>query len=99
PPPPPRPPFPVPVVWAALHGGARAGGVLGLMAGFLQVPLVLPAIERAGLTGSAVEGLVSLAMPPAAGVLAGLLRDQSRARARRLSAPLEGARCLSREET
>jgi signal transduction histidine kinase len=88
----------VPVVWAALHGGARAGGVLGLMAGFVQVPLVLPAIERAGLTGSAVEGLVSLAMPPAAGVLAGLLRDQSRARARRLSALLEVERCLSREE-
>ena len=34
----------VPVAWAALHGGARAGGFLGLMAGLFQVPLVLPAI-------------------------------------------------------
>lgn len=88
----------VPVAWAALHGGARAGGFLGLMAGLFQVPLVLPAIERAGLTGAAVEGLVSLAMPPAVGVLAGLLCDQSRARARRLAALLQIEQCLARED-
>ena len=88
----------VPVAWAALHGGARAGGLLGLMAGLFQVPLVLPAIERAGLTGAAVEGLVSLALPPAVGVLAGLLCDQSRARARRLAALLEIEQCLARED-
>ena len=88
----------LPVAWAALHGGARAGGFLGLMAGLFQVPLVLPAIERAGLTGAAVDGLVSLAMPPAVGVLAGLLCDQSRARARRLAALLQIEQCLARED-
>jgi signal transduction histidine kinase len=87
----------IPVAWAALRGGARAGGLLGLMAGFFQVPLVLPAIERAGLTGAAVEGLVSLALPPAVGVIAGMLRDESRARARRLAALLEIEQCLARE--
>ncbi len=87
----------VPVAWAALRGGARAGGLLGLMAAFFQMPLVLPAIERAGLTGAAVEGLVSLALPPAVGVLAGVLRDESRARARRLEALIEIERCLARE--
>ena len=87
----------VPVAWAAVRGGARAGGLLGLMAGFFQVPIVLPAIERAGLTGAAVDGLVSLALPPAIGVIAGLLRDQSRARALRLAALLEIEQCLARE--
>jgi signal transduction histidine kinase len=88
----------LPVAWAALRGGARAGGLLGLMAAFFQVPLLLPAIERAGLTGAAVEGLVSLALPPAVGVIAGLLRDESRARARRLEALIEIEQCLARAD-
>ncbi len=81
--------FLVPSLWAALAGGAQAGGFVGLMAGLLQAPLVLPAIERVGLGGGAVDGLVSLVMPAGLGVVAGHVRDQARGRARRLDALLE----------
>ena len=81
--------FLVPSLWAALAGGARTGGFVGLMAGLLQAPLVLPAIERVGLGGGAVDGLVSLVMPAGLGVVAGHVRDQARGRARRLDALLD----------
>ena len=80
--------FLVPALWAALTAGARAGGFVGLMAGLLQAPLVLPGIERVGLGGGALDGLVSLVMPAALGVVAGHVRDQARGRARRLDALL-----------
>jgi signal transduction histidine kinase len=81
--------FLVPALWAALTAGAGAGGFVGLMAGLLQAPLVLPAIERVGLTGGALDGLVSLVTPATLGVVAGHVRDQARAGARRLDALLE----------
>ncbi len=87
--------FPVPALWAALTAGAQAGGFVGLMAGLLQAPLVLPAIERVGLGGSALDGLVSLVIPAVLGVVAGHVRDQARGRARRLDALLDIQRLIA----
>ena len=90
--------FLVPGVWAALTAGAQAGAFVGLMAGFLQAPLVLPAIERVGLTGGALDGLVSLVTPGLLGAVAGHVRDQAFAGARRLEALLEIQRRLAADE-
>jgi len=87
--------FLVPGVWAALTAGAQAGAFVGVMAGFLQAPLVLPAIERVGLTGGALDGLVSLVTPAILGAVAGHVRDQAFAGARRLDALLEIQRRLA----
>jgi hypothetical protein len=87
--------FLVPGVWAALTAGAQAGAFVGVMAGFLQAPLVLPAIERVGLTGGALDGLVSLVTPAILGAVAGHVRDQAFAGARRLEALLEIQRRLA----
>jgi signal transduction histidine kinase len=82
-----------PALWAALRGGAGAGGFIGLMAGLLQAPLVLPAIERAGPGAGALDGVVSLVTPGVLGVIAGHVRDQARAGARRL----EGLLAIQRQ--
>ena len=87
----------VPTVWAALAAGARGGGLLGLIAGLLQAPFTLPAMERLGLGAQSVDGLVSMATPLAFGWVVGGLVDQSRARARRLQAVLDLQRSLSRD--
>lgn len=87
----------LPALWAALAEGSRGGGLVGLMAALLQAPLALTAIEPLGLTGPAVDGLVSMAMPLAAGWLTGRLVDLGRARVLRLRSVLEVQRCLSRE--
>jgi signal transduction histidine kinase len=87
--------FAVPALWVALTAGAKAGSFIGIMAGLLQAPLVLPAIERIGLGETALEGLVSLVSPALLGVVAGHLRDQARGRARRLDALLELQRRLA----
>jgi signal transduction histidine kinase len=75
-------------LWAALAAGAREACLVGLVAGLLQAPVVLPAIESQGLTRETVDGLVALFTPLALGGLVGRLRDQSRARAGRLAALL-----------
>ena len=87
----------VPPVWAALSLGSRAGGVVGLVAGLLQAPLALPAVERLGLAAQSIDGLVSMAIPAAFGWVVGGLVDQSRDRARRLEAVLDLQRGLSDE--
>src|SRR5262245_62454362 len=74
----------VPTVWAALALGARGGGFIGLMAGLLQAPFTLPAVERLGLGPEGIDGLVSMAMPVILGWVVGGLVDQSHARAVRL---------------
>ncbi|PYN57577.1 MAG: hypothetical protein DMD92_14095 [Candidatus Rokuibacteriota bacterium] len=73
------------VVAAALvlgaPGGAAAAGAVVLLLG----PVVLPEIERSGLTPEAVEGLVTLATVALAGALSGV----GTTRARRLRARYE----------
>jgi signal transduction histidine kinase len=87
----------LPTVWAALSAGARGGGLIGLIAGLLQAPFTLPAMERLGLGAQSVDGLVSMATPLAFGCVVGGLVDRSRARARRLQAVLDLARGLGRD--
>jgi len=87
----------IPTVWAALATGARGGGLIGLLAGLLQAPFTLPAMERLGLGAQSVDGLVSMATPLAFGWVMGGLVDQSRARGLRLQAVLDLQRNLSRD--
>ena len=78
----------VPTLWAGLTRGAVGGGLVGALAGLLHAPVVLPAVERLGLTSQTLDGLLSLALPSVAGLLVGRLVDGSRARAARLAAVL-----------
>jgi signal transduction histidine kinase len=87
----------VPTLWAALTTGAAGGGLIGLLAGLLQAPVALPAVERFGLTSQTVDGLLSLATPVAWGWVIGRLADRSRERAARLRAILDVQRSLSRQ--
>jgi signal transduction histidine kinase len=87
----------VPTVWVALMAGARGGGLTGLIAGLVQAPFALPAIERLGLGPATVDGLVSMVMPIAVGWLTGRLGEQSRARETRLRTVLYLQRILSRD--
>jgi signal transduction histidine kinase len=89
--------FLVPTLWAALTSGALGGGLVGLIAGLLQAPFTLPAMERLGLGDRSVDGLVSMVTPLAFGWVVGGLVGQSRARAGRLQAVLELQRSLSRD--
>ena len=87
----------LPALWAALTRGAVGGGLVGLLAGFLQAPVIFPLIERAGLSRSVVDGLVSLTIPLAMGLTVGRLVDQSRGRGAQLRALLEIQRSLAGE--
>jgi signal transduction histidine kinase len=87
----------VPTIWAAFTAGAAGGGVIGGLAGLLHAPVVLPAVERIGLTGETVDGLISLGIPLACGWIVGALVDHARGRAARLRTVLEMQRSLSRE--
>jgi signal transduction histidine kinase len=84
----------VPTLWAALGSGAMRGALIGLVAGLLQAPLALPAIERIGLTSVTIDGLVSLITPIAFGWLVGRLMDESRGHSIRLHAVLQMQRSL-----
>ena len=78
----------VPTLSAALIQGARGGGLIGVIAGLVQAPFTLPAMERLGLGSRSVDGLVSMIMPATLGWVVGGLVDQSRARALRLQTVL-----------
>src|SRR5262249_40464600 len=49
----------VPVLGAALRFGAVGGGLTAAAAVLLSAPLVLPEIERSGLTSETLEGLAT----------------------------------------
>jgi signal transduction histidine kinase len=89
----------VPTLWAALTWGAVGGGLVGALAGLLHAPVVLPAVERLGLTSQALDGLLSLGLPSATGLLVGRLVDGSHARAARLAAVLAIQRRLDGPES
>lgn len=83
-----------PALWAALRSGAGRGCLVGLMAGLLQAPRVLPAIESLGITPETVDGLVSLVAPIGLGGVVGRLRDRSRAGTAQLAALLDVQRAM-----
>ena len=75
--------FLVPVLAAAGAFGAGGGLLAALAAVMLWAPFVLPALERAGITAAAVEGLVTFAVLLGAGGLCGALAAEAgRQRAR-----------------
>jgi signal transduction histidine kinase len=73
----------VPVLAAALRFGAMGGGLAATGAAFLSAPILLPEIERSGLTSEAIEGLVTFAVLGLVGVLSGVLRGRARRHRRR----------------
>jgi signal transduction histidine kinase len=68
----------VPVVVAGLRGGVAGGSVAAVVAVLLQALFVLPGIERSGLSAAALDGLASLVLVLAAGVLSGRLASHAR---------------------
>jgi signal transduction histidine kinase len=63
----------LPVVVVAIRDGGARGALAGLVAASLHAPFVLPHIEREGLTERAAEGLVTLVLLAASGVVTGAL--------------------------
>jgi len=53
----------VPTIWVALGRGTVGGGLVGSLAGLLHAPIVLPAVERHGITSQTLDGLLSLGLP------------------------------------
>jgi hypothetical protein len=80
------------LVWGAPGGAAAAGGVMLLLG-----PVVLPEIERSGLTPEAVEGLVTLATVALAGALSGLGTTRARRLRARYETILAAQRALAEE--
>ena len=66
----------VPVLTAALRFGGVGGGLAAAAAVLLSAPLVLPEIERSGLTTETLEGLVTFVVLGLAGALSGVLRGR-----------------------
>jgi len=46
----------VPTIWVALGRGTVGGGLVGSLAGLLHAPIVLPAVERHGITSQTSTG-------------------------------------------
>ncbi|HUF92800.1 MAG TPA: ATP-binding protein [Candidatus Limnocylindria bacterium] len=87
----------VPVIGAALAFGP-AGGVAGALAGVLfYAPIVLPGIERAGLTAAAVESGLTVVALVAAGGLAGTLAEAARRHRGRYAMLLAVQRALAED--
>lgn len=85
----------LPVLGVARVRGVQAGALIGLVAGLLQAPFVLPAIERGGLVPATVDGLIALAAPLVLGWMVGRLVDEWRIRADGLDTLLDLERALS----
>ena len=66
----------VPVLAAALRFGGVGGGLAAAAAVLLSAPLVLPEIERSGLTPETLEGLVTFVVLGLVGALSGVLRGR-----------------------
>ncbi len=66
-----------PVLAAALRFGAAGGGLAAGAAILLSAPLVLPEIERSGVTTEVIEAVVTLVVLGLVGVLSGLLRTRA----------------------
>ena len=85
------------VVAAALVLGAPGGAVAAGAVVLLLGPVVLPEIERSGLTPEAVEGLVTLATVALAGALSGVGTTRARGLRARYETLLAAQRALAGE--
>jgi signal transduction histidine kinase len=87
----------VPVLAAALRFGAVGGGLAAAAAILLSAPLVLPEIERSGVTTESVEGIVTFGVLGLVGVLSGVLRTRAGRHRRRYEILVTIQRTLSDE--
>jgi two-component system sensor histidine kinase KdpD len=88
-----------PVLVAALRFGAVGGALAAAVAVLLSAPVVLPEIERSGLTTETVEGLVTFAVLGLVGVLSGVLWTRAGRHRRRYEILVMIQRTLADEAT
>jgi signal transduction histidine kinase len=89
----------IPVLAAALRFGAPGGGLAAAAAILSGAPIVLPEIERSGLTTEAVEALVTFAVLGLVGVLGGALGTRAGRHRRRYEILVTIQRTLSEESS
>ncbi len=87
----------VPVVAAAMAFGPSGGATSALVAVLFYAPIVLPEIERAGLTAAALESVLTVAALVAVGGLAGTLAATARRHRGRYATLLAVQRALVEE--
>jgi len=90
--------FFVPVVVAALAFGLRGAAVAGAGAVLLYAPIVLPDVERHGLTFATAEALLTTVLLLVVGAIVGAQRTQTRRQSERLSVLLAVHDVLTRDD-
>ena len=87
----------IPVVVAAVMSGPAGGAASAVVAVLCYTPIVLPQIERAGLTNAALESISTVVALVAAGGLAGTLAARIRRHRSRYATLLAVQRALAEE--
>jgi signal transduction histidine kinase len=90
--------FAVPMVLGALKFGLRGAVLTGTGVVLLFAPVVLPDVERHGLTAEVAEALVTMILLLVLGGIVGALRTQARRRAERLGLLVAVHRLLARDD-
>lgn len=90
--------FAVPIVLGALAFGWTGAMLTGTGVVLLFAPVVLPDVERHGLTADVAEALVTVILLLGLGAIVGALRTQARRQAERLSLLLAVHRLLARDD-
>jgi signal transduction histidine kinase len=90
--------FFVPIALAALVHGLKGGLAAAVAAVLLFAPLVLPDVERHGVSGRVQEAFVSMTSWLVAGGVVGALRTHVRRQARRLALLVAVQRTLARDD-
>ena len=90
--------FFVPIALAALVYGLRGGLTAATGAVLLFAPIVLPDVERRGVTAGAQEAIVTMVLWLVAGGVVGALRTHARRQAQRLALLVSVQRTLARDD-
>ena len=88
----------LPVVLAALAFGLAGASLAGLGAVLLFAPVVLPDVERHGLTTEVGEALVTLILVLVVGTIVGAMRTQTHRQSQRLSLLVAVQKLLARDD-
>jgi len=88
----------LPVVLAAFAFGLAGAALAGLGAVLLFAPVVLPDVERHGLTAEVGEALVTLMLVLVVGTIVGALRTQTHRQSQRLSLLVAVQKLLARDD-
>jgi len=90
--------FVLPIVVGALASGLRGAVLAGTGVVVLFAPVVLPDVERHGLTAEVAEALVTLVLLLVLGGIVGALRTQTRRQSERLALLLAVHQLLARDD-